>query len=287
MKKISIREASRFVESEDGALTVRIIREGLGSTGFYSRELLESSAELFSNTKSFDNHPEWNDPTVRSFNDIVGIVEEAWFSDHEGFGAIYGKFSPREKYRNDILELKEHIGLSIFAMGEAEEDASGAMKILSFAEDDPYRSVDVVIAPGAGGSFVPFMESRRTHEGSGTKEGHMELEDLAAKIDALAEKLVVEQEPADDEVDVEATVAEAVEAFAAAVESVQKADLTDVQRESLIAKAKTGVDISEQVAEQVELRKSILAESAANENSTGNVRTSEQSAPKSRVIKGW
>lgn len=116
----------------------------------------------------------------------------------------------------------------------------------------------------------------------------MELEDLAAKIDALAEKLVVEQEPADnDEVDVEATVAEAVEAFAAAVESVQKADLTDVQRESLIAKAKTGVDISEQVAEQVELRKSILAESAANENPTGNVRTSEQSAPKSRVIKGW
>ena len=272
MKKIQVRESGRFVESDTGAFTVRIIREGKGSSGSYRKELLESAVPLFENSLSFANHPVNGDPTSRSFLDVVGRVGKTWYSDHEGFGAIYGEYTPMDKHRETIAELKESIGLSIFTMGEASVDDHGNVIVESFDEVDPYRSVDVVVAPGAGGSLAPLMESWRVREGlePNRKETNtMEIEDLAKKFDELQSKIDQFATAQSDQEQAERTAEEqeeavlaAVEAFAAKAEEIDKADLSESQRASLRSAAAKGLDISESLAEAVELRKEILAESA-------------------------
>lgn len=303
MSKIQVRESGRFVESDNGAFTVRIIREGKGSSGVYKRELLENAAALFENSLSFANHPVDGDPTSRSFLDIVGHVGKTWFSDHEGFGAIYGEYTPMEEHRKTITELRNSIGLSIFTMGEATQDEHGNVIVESFDEVDPYRSVDVVVAPGAGGSLAPLMESWRVREGLDHDRKEpitMEIADLAEKVDSLtkavaefveANKVAAEQARTAEEQEA-ATVA-AVESFAAQSEAIDKAELTESQRTALKAEAAKGVDVTEAIESAVALHKEILAESAPQRHEEPGVtprllnESAGQTKPTDFTINGW
>lgn len=298
MSKIQIHESSRFIESADypDSLVVRIIREGQGSSGYYSRELLERSTDLFSNVLSFANHPANGDPTTRSFLDVVGRIHDTWYSEHEGFGAVYGRYTPMEKYRETLMELRESIGVSIFTGGEASEDEAGNIIVESFDQVDPYRSVDVVVAPGAGGSLAPLMESWRVREGFDHtgKEINMEIDDLAQKVDDLAsvvaafiESQAVEPEPETQEPDT--SVEDAVAAYAAAAEAIDAADLTDSQRAALKAAAARGEDVTADIETAVTLRQEIVAEAKAAVKDQGTQYRVQESntTPKNFTVKGW
>lgn len=294
--KVQLRENCSFAESQNdsGPLVVRIIKAGKGSSGTYTPQLLESSAHLWEGSLSFKNHPVDGDPTSRSFLDIVGTIGKTWYDEADE--AVYGEYEPLSDYRETILELKNKLALSIFTTGTAKELSDGSVLIESFDEVDEYRSVDVVVAGGARGSLAPFMESLRKEDDR--KETNMELEDLGKKLDALTELLsssVQAQAAAlekEQEREAELVTAEqAVEHYAAASAEIDKAEITEGQKDALKAKAKTGADITEDLAREVATYKAIAESMKPAGNDQGNgprvTKESEDFDIDSFTIKEW
>lgn len=255
---------------EDGAWKVRLISEGQGSSGFYSRELLEGYHSVLDDVLSFKNHPgEWDGPETRDFTMIVGeIVGETWIEDDErGMASIVGWYLPDPEYRDKIERYKGKLGVSIYAMGEGEFDENtGNFKVTSF-EADPYNSLDVVIAAGARGKFLESMRRAYAHrvenasaasaEGKTNKEEElteMELKDLGEEIASLttAFRDFVESQKKSIEAEAESATAEeaakaAVEAYDAQTQAIADADLLPTQAESLRKQAREGKDVSAQL----------------------------------------
>ena len=189
---------------------VTIITEGAGSSGIYSRELLENSAHVFSKgTKSFIDHPK--DPTKpweRSLTTIAGkLVEDAQFVEEDGVGMLKSKLKVDSRWRDFVEEYKDVLGLSIYIGAFGEKDDSGRTVVEEFDAEDAYKSVDLVVAAGRGGRFDMAMESYRAIESSlgnlseendsgkpaeshnHKKDISMEIEELAGKVDKLTEAL--------------------------------------------------------------------------------------------------
>lgn len=261
MSKKHILEAASLVSdsaSEDGTWKVRVISEGKGSSGTYTASLLENHHKAFDNVLSFKNHPVgWEGPQSRDFTMIAGeIVGETWVEkDERGLTSVYANYRPDPEYSDKIERYKGKLGLSIYIEGSGYEDENGEYIVDWFNPEDPYASLDVVIAPGARGKF---MESVREYykDLSGTrqiedKENKMDKETLEAALKPLADALTVlvaekkAAEAAEAQVTADAdAVKSAVESFEAAVVAIDAADLLDVQVESLRAAAKAGQDVA-------------------------------------------
>lgn len=268
LEKRPIMEAASLVgESarEDGAWKVLIISEGQGSSGYYSRELLEQYHSVFDDVLSFTNHPTgWDGPEDRDFTMIAGeILGETWVEDDErGMAAVYGWYLPDEAHRDKLERYKKKLGVSIFAFGEGEwDDRTGNFKVLEFA-DDPYTSVDIVLAAGARGKIMESMRktyAQRVENASADSAGVTEEEGLSKMaekdvLDAIG-KLTVAVEAltesgkkeAQAEVDAEAiqTAVEAgVKAYADAIAAIDAAELLPSQEADLRDRAAKGEDIT-------------------------------------------
>lgn len=268
LEKRPIMEAASLVgESarEDGAWKVLIISEGQGSSGYYSRELLEQYHGVFDDVLSFTNHPTgWDGPEDRDFTMIAGeIIGETWVEDDErGMAAVYGWYLADEAHRDKLERYKKKLGVSIFAFGEGEwDDRTGNFKVLEFA-DDPYTSVDIVLAAGARGKIMESMRktyAKRVENASADSAGVTEkegLSEMAEKdvLDAIG-KLTVAVEAltesgkkeAQAEVDADAlqTAVEAgVKAYADATAAIDAAELLPSQEADLRDRAAKGEDIT-------------------------------------------
>lgn len=158
----------------NGVFDVCIIKSGWGSSGYYSRELLESSttAQTFRPGRpSFANHPtEAEFSNGRDITKIMGrIVGEPEVRENEdGIGVgLYAQLKVRPEWVPFVEEFKDTIGLSIFASGEISEgEAEGRTGniVESFDPNDPYTSVDFVVAAGAGGKVERMLESFKAVE---------------------------------------------------------------------------------------------------------------------------
>lgn len=250
--------------SEDGTWKVRLISEGKGSSGTYTRELLENHHSALNELLSFKNHPVgWDGPQSRDFTMIAGEIQgDVWIEqDERGLAAVYGNYLPDPEYAAKLERYKKKLGLSIYIEGSGYEDENGDFIVDWFNPEDPYASIDVVIAPGARGKFMESMQqvysarqSSDEHPG-GTravenKEIKMdqELKDALKGISDTLATLVAKDKAAEAaeaqaKAD-EAAVASAVEAYAAAEKAIADAELLDVQVESLRAAAKAGQDIA-------------------------------------------
>ena len=250
--------------SADGTWKVRLISEGKGSSGTYTRELLEGHHRALDNLLSFKNHPTgWDGPQARDFTMIAGeIVGETWVeNDDRGLASVYGNYLPDAEYADKLERYKSKLGLSIYIEGSGYEDEQGEFIVDWFNPADPYASVDVVIAPGARGKFMESMQkiySGRAEERSPgsrqaeeNKEIKMDKEALEAALkplsDAIAGLVAKDKtaEAAEAQVKAdEAAVTTAVEAYDGAVKQIDAADLLPVQVESLRAAAKAGADVA-------------------------------------------
>src|SRR5690625_7567990 len=80
MGRKHLLEAASLVSesaSKDGTWKVRLISEGRGSSGIYTRELLENHHHAFNDVLSFKNHPGmWDGPQSRDFTMIAGERSE-------------------------------------------------------------------------------------------------------------------------------------------------------------------------------------------------------------------
>ena len=306
MKKKLVESGAFVAEKSDKGRLVRIIREGQGSSGFYTKELLKEYASVFSDTLSFVNHPINPDkPWERSFLDIAGTIEgETFYEEHEGVGGIYGYFRENPKYTDDLNFVAEKIGLSIYIEGDGATDPDKGVIVESLNGSDPYRSVDLVIAAGAGGRFEKLEEAFRVREGleeSQTRPGAAERKDentmdveaklteLTATVEALVEQLKAEKAVQVEAQDAEKAVATAVEQYDASVAAIEAADLLPSQATALRAEAKTGKDITA----DIESAKIIASEARAavapreDEGPTGRVHESAATTEDDFTISGW
>ena len=149
-----------------------ILRSGWGSSGYYSPELLkEYGPSVFrAGRPSFANHPteaEFNNG--RDITKIMGrLVTDAEFREDENGASIWANIKVNKDWAEFVEEYKDTIGLSIFASGSVQEDVevdgrTGTV-IESLDADDPYTSVDFVVAAGAGGKVERMLESFHAHE---------------------------------------------------------------------------------------------------------------------------
>lgn len=296
MNKKHLLEAATLVSesaSEDGTWKVKLISEGKGSSGTYPGALLENHHHAFDNVLSFKNHPTgWDGPSERDFTMIAGkVVGETWVeSDERGLKAVYGNYLPDPEYKDKISRYKEQLGLSIYIEGSGYvEESSGDFIVDWFNPEDPYASVDVVIAPGARGKFMESM--RKTYDSQiesekpsvtsaveekdgikmdeEVKEAFKALNDLIAPL--VAKEQTAQAEAAQAEAD-ENAGREAVEAYDAAVTAIDATDLPAKVVESLRKQAKEGVDVAPLIEQATEM-KAALAESAND-------------APEGRVLGG-
>lgn len=284
--------AVESAKREDGTFRVRIITEGKGSSGIYSRELVQSpaSAAVMDGLKSFFDHPDYSfAPEERSVLKLAGrfvpgTIEHA--DTEDGLAAAYGSFKPRKEYLEFFEEFADTLGVSVYLAATFSELPDGTRKVESFVPD-PYNSIDIVVAAGRGGRFEQARESLRTIESSlGAPEGHKPgaeasaqekegnmltkeevqaiiAEALAPVASAVAELKTAVTEKATAEAEAEATAAAVKEALEGYDEKVQaitaEKDLLDSQRTALMESARAGEDI----APALESAKAIAAEAKA------------------------
>ena len=272
IEKRPIYEAATLVSEsprEDGAWKVRIISEGQGSSGYYSRDLLEGYHHVFNDVLSFKNHPTgWDGPEDRDFTMIAGeILGETWTEDDErGMAAVYGWYLPDEEYRAKLERYKKKLGVSIFAMGEGEwDDRTGNFNVTEFTED-PYTSVDVVIAAGARGKILESAKKVYAHRvertsaasaGVTEEEGLSEMAEkdvldaigkLTVAVEALTESGKKEAQATVDanalSTAVEAGIEAGVKAYADNIAAIDAAELLPSQEADLRDRAAKGEDIT-------------------------------------------
>lgn len=282
MKK-HLLEAATLVEADTQAETwkVRLINEGKGSSGIYSAQLLEDYGHAFNGAISFLNHPQAG-PETRNFTEIAGRVQgEVWKEkDEDGKVGLYANWRPDDDHRAKLERYKDRLGLSIYIAGNGEVEDDGEFHVREFDVDDPFRSVDVVIAAGRGGrfeiteSYRQIYESARVAESdrpsvtSAVEERKLEMEkdveERFAALETLLTSLVAKDEKATAEAAQVTADAEAgkiaVEAYDAAVSAIDAADLPEKVVESLRKQAKAGVDVTPLIEQAKEI-KTALAES--------------------------
>lgn len=277
MKTKHLLEAASLAATKpaaDGSWAVRLISEGKGSSGVYTRELLENYYDAFDDVLSFLNHPSGS-PTERNFTEIAGRIKKGsvrFVEEEDGTGAIYGDYLPDPQYAEKLERYKDKLGLSIFITGGGyvEED-TGDFIVESFDREDPFRSVDIVHAPGARGRFLESVReiySARSESEEPTvtvaedERNKMELEEkvdkalelLAGLVSDKAAKAAEAAQVTADEEAAKVAAEGAVAHYSAAVKAVDAAELFESQREIILAQAAKGEDVSALIESAVKVK---------------------------------
>lgn len=296
----SFIESAAIVNSDTDAETwrVRLIQEGQGSSGYYSASLLENFGHAFDNTVSYLNHTD--DVSKRNFTEIAGRVVGRVWTEREANGKVglYANWRPDDDHRRKLEQYRDALGLSIFINGEGRyDDEKDTILVESFDADDPFRSVDVVVAPGANGrllteSLKRIYEDRDTATSdekpgvtSALEERVLEMEKDVEERFAALENLLNTLVTKEQAVKAEAAQAEAdenagriaVEAYDAAVKAIDEADLPVAVVETLRKSAREGADVTPLIAQAVAIKEAAEADVQDRLSESGRVLGSAKS----------
>lgn len=166
----TLAEATTSASDDTGLLEVVFITPGWGSTGYYSRQVVEAAAPLFAvGTHMYFDHPtaaEDAERPERSVRDLAAVITEAGTVD-KATGGIRGKVKPLTPYRDLLTDeaFASNVGLSIrgsatdITVGEAEGRTGPIVEGLAAID-----SVDFVTRAGRGGKVLAVLESARLEE---------------------------------------------------------------------------------------------------------------------------
>ena len=156
--------------SKSGRMKVHAITAGLGSSGYYSPDVLREAATnglIAKGTPLFLDHAsetERPDRPERSVRDIAAVFTEAATYDDTA-QALGGEIQVFAPYRDLLTEMAPHIGLSISGSAtditEGEVDGRRVPVVEGLARID---SVDWVTRAGRGGKVVELLESVRANK---------------------------------------------------------------------------------------------------------------------------
>jgi hypothetical protein len=153
----------------DGTVRLKLIGPGWGSSGYYSRQVLERDIpHVFPpRTQNFWNHDTVAEEVERPEGDLsrlasVIISRPVWENGPAGPG-MYADARAFAGYAEAIDELGEFIGVSIRAAGVVKDGEAEGRRgpIVQGIVPDPLvgARVDYVTRPGAGGAIVQLFES--------------------------------------------------------------------------------------------------------------------------------
>lgn len=168
----------------DGLISVKVIKPGMGSSGYYPAEVLErDGAKVFARgTKMYADHATAAEEAERPEGSIKNLVGE-FVSDarYEAQGAagpgLYADAKVFEHWRPFIEELAPHIGVSIRASGRAKPGEVEGRRVPVIEELVSARSVDFVTTPGAGGQVLTLFESARARAQAITPGGEDDVDE--------------------------------------------------------------------------------------------------------------
>lgn len=150
----------------DGTFPVRIISEGWGSSGFYSKKVLSEAAGLYKKgTKMFLNHPTRTEMKERPERDVTHVAayfvkESAWWDDNGVYGpGLYQEAKALPNYAEWLKEAAPVLGVSHYVLGRIKQGESGGRTGPIVESIDQVQSVDFVTIPGRGGSIGAMYES--------------------------------------------------------------------------------------------------------------------------------
>lgn len=157
----------------DGTMPIKIISPGWGSSGYYSREMLEHAADQFpAGMQMFLNHATRAERAARPEGDVnklaATLTENARFLEHAPAGykakddgpGLYAEARIVDSKRKLVEDLAQHVGLSIngeatkIRYGEAEGRRGPIIEGIKKVD-----SVDIVTRAGRGGEVMQIMES--------------------------------------------------------------------------------------------------------------------------------
>lgn len=193
----------------DGALRVKLIGPGWGSSGYYTEEVLRRDGPKVwpKGTKMYADHPsisEERDRPERSIKDIAAVFSEtpAWENDPRHGPGLYTRAKVVDTWRPHIEALIGNIDASIRAGGKVKQGEAEGRKGLIVEELAKGYSVDFVTSGGAGGKVISLAESAHTRRSQNEneieeadldklEEANKKLEDQGKEIARLREKDVL------------------------------------------------------------------------------------------------
>lgn len=236
LKEPKLGSVLESIESSKREWNVVIIGEGRGSSGYYTRDVLERDTPTAFpvGTHVYVDHPteseRWERPE-RSLRDLAGIITETPHWDDEVNG-VRARIKVSPEWSSYITEFKDYIGLSIRAGAVISEEANddGTYDILSIVPSVS-NSVDLVTHPGAKGRIVDAYESVRATISSNLKkkEAGVELKDIEKIVtEAIAPLIEAHKEPeATPAPEISETVKKIVESDLPAAVKVEIAESVD------------------------------------------------------------
>lgn len=163
----------------DGTVDIKVIQAGWGTSGYYSKPVLQRDGpRVFPRgTKMYWDHPtpsDERDRPERSLRDLAGefVGDAQWKEDGAAGPGLYAPAKVFGPFRETVAELAPHIGVSIRALGRANQGEAAGRKGMLVEEMVSAKSVDFVTMPGAGGKVMELFEAARpleVHGKGGTK----------------------------------------------------------------------------------------------------------------------
>lgn len=170
---------------QDGKAYVKLIAPGWGSSGYYSKEMLQRDGpKVFTKgLKNYWNHPTATEEATRPEGDLNGVAsvlsEDAHWEDNDKDGpGLYSMVDVQPHYRGPVDSLAKHMGMSIRAHGSAKEGSVGGRKGTIIEKLTRAQSVDYVTEPGAGGKVLQLFEAARA---SKVIEGEDDMDEAAVQ----------------------------------------------------------------------------------------------------------
>jgi hypothetical protein len=245
--------------ASDGTFPVKLIQPGWGSSGYYSKEMLQRDVpRVFPHgTQMFWNHQTAGEEAQRPEGDLrnlAAVIVETPHYDEAGPAGpgMYAKGKAFGDYKASIEELAPHIGVSIRAFGSGVKGEAEGRKGRIISELKAGRSVDFVTKPGAGGRVLELFESARS--GAPTPPPQEE----AHNMDELHE---AQRKLAESETQLTAARAQVSELTES--NSAKDAEIATLREHELLGKARATVEAGVNAAKLPDVTKTRLIESLA------------------------
>lgn len=231
---------------------VVVARPGQGSSGKYSAEVFRRDAHkmLPKGAQAFINHDESRNP-----KDMIGVYPDGGRFD-EAEGVVVADLEVFSHWKEFVEEVGPHCGISLYALGESDEDGNVTAII-----EDRLNGADLVARPGLVGSglaeklyesAIAQVSEEKPSVTAAQEERKLEMDEkdreaiaaLTTAVQALVtDKQAAQVEAAQATAD-EKVVEERLDAYDAAVEAIEAAELPADAAKSLRAEARKGVDVA-------------------------------------------
>jgi len=157
---------------QNGTIPVKIIDAGWGSSGYYSREVLQQAANARvypAGLQMYWNHPsriEERDRPERDLRDLAAVLTEdaRWDENGSKGPGVYSRAKVFSAYRDAVAEMGPYIGISHYVWGKSKPGEAEGQKGDIITQITAARSVDFVTVPGRGGAIAEAFRGARPAE---------------------------------------------------------------------------------------------------------------------------